>query len=626
MLRYSSSYLWLAVFLGLLCYLTFIDKKMPGTEDQEKAENQLFNLEPMDVTSLEIRNVHGLFIIKKDNNHWEIEKPVVTLADSATVEGILAQIAAATPQRIIKIDGSDKDADNLKEWGLLPTPAERVVIHTKDKQYILLVGRKTAISDSVYARASERKSEPVRVIPFTVKQELQKDLSDLRSRNVFDFEPDKVTKIATHLADTATTPGQQCEIEQKDGHWTLQMPLVARASDQDVFNLINKILSERIVDFVTDDASNLSEYGLTSPSATLSVSITPDEDLVLQIGGPVPNKPDQVYAQRLKSNSVFTLTRASVDEILKAVPNVRDRHVMAFDPGKATGLTVSVGSHKVQVEKKDDLWSTVGDSAGRADVAKVTDMLAKLSQLETTPVLKDSATDLKPFGLDKPIGKIVVTSPEFKPGPSLTLFIGKTENNLTYVRNSAEPFIYTIPSNALDFLSANNLETRDTRVISLEYTKVRQMTITADSKPPIVLNRSEGGTWSLANMKDRMVDSTRANTQGALFCQLVAKSWLGPVQPSFGLSKPVLTISVQAEKPNPVVLHIGAALPDGGRAAILEGENTAFEIAEGDFSLLNASSLAPIPSVINAAVLNTALSGTNSPTDTVPSTNAAPAK
>ena len=87
------------------------------------------------------------------------------------------------------------------------------------------------------------------------------------------------------------------------------------------------------------------------------------------------------------------------------------------------------------------LWNTVGAAQGPADVGKVTDILAKLSQLETTPVLKDSATDLKPFGLDKPLGKITIQSPEFKPGPTLTLFIGKAENKLLYVRNSAEPFI-----------------------------------------------------------------------------------------------------------------------------------------------------------------------------------------
>ncbi len=95
-------------------------------------------------------------------------------------------------------------------------------------------------------------------------------------------------------------------------------------------------------------------------------------------------------------------------------------------------------------------------------------MLAKLSQLETTPVLKDSATDLKPFGLDKPQGKIVIQSPEFKPGGRLTLSIGKDENKLLYVRNSAEPFIYTVADNAFDFLPANNLALRDARAINLK--------------------------------------------------------------------------------------------------------------------------------------------------------------
>src|ERR1700691_349590 len=213
MLRNSSTYIYLAVAVGLFCYLTFIDKKIPGTKEREDAETQLFNLNPDDVTGLEITNVHGFFFFQKINNHWEIRKPVDTPADGATVDGVINQIAFAQPQRIIEVDGSsDKDTANLKEWGLIP-PAERVVIHTQNKQYELLVGRKMAINDSVYARASGRKNEPVRIIPDTIKTVLEKDLSDFRSRNVFDFDADKATQVATHIADTSTTPGQQYEVD-----------------------------------------------------------------------------------------------------------------------------------------------------------------------------------------------------------------------------------------------------------------------------------------------------------------------------------------------------------------------------------------------------------------------------
>jgi hypothetical protein len=335
--------------------------------------------------------------------------------------------------------------------------------------------------------------------------------------------------------------------------------------------------------------------------------------MVLQIGGPVPGKPDQVYAQRLKSSSVITLTQSVVDDILKSAPNVRDRHVLPFDPNKAIGLSYSYGAKSGQVRADHALWNTVGTAEGLAEMGKVNDLLAKLSQIETTPALKDSATDLKPFGLDKPLGKITVDSPEFKPGPSLTLFIGKTDNHLIYVRNSAEPFIYTVPDNTFDILPANNLALRDARAINLKREAVKTMTIVAGTAPPVVLTRSPGGTWSASNVKDRMVDSMKADTQTSLFCQLQAQSWLGPALPAYGLSKPVLTIAVLADQPSPTILHIGATLPDGAHAAQVEGDPTAFELADGDYGILNASTLEPIPAV---------LGNTNAPVATPPATNA----
>ena len=277
----------------MLCYLTFIDKKIPGTREQEQSETELFKFDENDVKGLEISNVHGAFVLqKKDDDHWEITSPVNTLADSATVQEIIGQLAYAQPQRTIHLDGSDSaNQNNLKEWGLAPA-AERAVIHLKDKSLELLVGRKVAINDSVYARTSEHHNAPVRVIPDTVKVALEKSLSDLRSRSIFDFDVTKVTRVAASVANTATTPAQECEADFKDGKWTLQKPVVARAAAAaDVNAVLEKILGLRVTDFVTDDPGNLAQYGLTSPSTTISATVGPDDDSVLQIGLPFQARP-----------------------------------------------------------------------------------------------------------------------------------------------------------------------------------------------------------------------------------------------------------------------------------------------------------------------------------------------
>jgi hypothetical protein len=86
------------------------------------------------------------------------------------------------------------------------------------------------------------------------------------------------------------------------------------------------------------------------------------------------------------------------------------------------------------------------------------------------------------------------------------------------------------------------------------------------------------------------------------------------------LGKPVLTIALLADQPAPTVLHIGAALPDGSHAAQVEGDPVAFAIADGDYGILNASSLQLVPKELAGATAP----ATNAPSAVAPATNAAP--
>jgi hypothetical protein len=618
MFRGRSTFIYLILALGMVCYLTFIDKKIPGTREQQESESQLYKFDQEDVTGLEISNVHGTIVLQKKNDHWEITSPVNTLADTATVSEVIGALAYAEPQRTIPMDGSDQaNENNLKEWGLSPA-AEKAIIHLKDRSLELLVGRKVAINDSVYARTSEHHDAPVRVIPSTVAAALEKSLSDLRSRSVFDFETDKVTRLATSVANTATTPAQECEADLKGVKWTLVKPLVARASTTDVDRMLDKIMALRVSDFVTDDPGNTAQYGLTSPTITISVTVGVDDEGVLNIGLPVPGKPGEVYAQRLKSNAIFTLEQPIVAEIVKSFPDVRDQHVLPFDPGLATAVSFNItGKTNAQanLRKEKDVWQVVGDAAGAADVGKVTDLLQRLNQLQTTPMIKDSAPDPKPFGLDKPTGKISVTSSDDK--TPITLTLGKSENNLVYVRNSIEPFVYTLPDTTFSFLTTN-LSYRDKRAITLTATKVQSITITPQGRPSLILDRSPGGTWTAENAKNRQIDATRADSQASILCDLQAQAWLGAPLPAYGLDKPVLTFAIQTDKPTLTVLKIGAPLPDGNHAAQVKGYPDAFELSDADYGLLNSSTLQLIPDELN---------GTNAApaTNATPSTNTAPA-
>jgi hypothetical protein len=54
-------------------------------------------------------------------------------------------------------------------------------------------------------------------------------------------------------------------------------------------------------------------------------------------------------------------------------------------------------------------------------------------------------------------------------------------------------------------------------------------------------------------------------------------------------------------------------LPDGSHAAQVEGDPTAFALSDGDYGILNASTLQPIPQELNATNAPPATPPTNAP-------------
>ena len=121
------------------------------------------------------------------------------------------------------------------------------------------------------------------------------------------------------------------------------------------------------------------------------------------------------------------------------------------------------------------------------------------------------------------------------------------------MRNSIEPFIYTVPDTSFDQFG-DNLSYRDKRAIDLVPSRVHALTVTVAGEPPLDLERSPGGTWTAENAKTRQVDSTKTDSQVAILSELQVQRWLGPSQPSYGLDQPVLTFAIKADKPAATVL------------------------------------------------------------------------
>ncbi len=608
MLRIRSTYLYLAVALGLFCYIFFIDTKNKSTKETTQSAGRLFEFNADEVTWLQITNANGTVVLEKQpDKRWKIVKPVQSLPEAGIVQQILGEVEFARSLRVIPysaLPGSKEET--IKQWNLAP-PVVSVEFKTAKEHFVLQLGRNVALTENIYARASSAPSAPVNIIRASIKTIVDRNLSDIRSRAVFDFDSAKVNKTATREFTSGSQLSHDVEItKDMDGKWSLQKPLVARADSKSLTAWLRQMQDLRIVEFVSDEGSNLSNYGLSSPVAQITVQ-TPDnnaEELSLIVGSSPADKPAEVYAKRLRSNSVFTLKRDAVLKIIAGLQDCRDKKLVTVVPADLNGVSIEQKGKTFSLTKKEGVWTFDGETNVTAELTKIQDFVNQLAGLQAVQFVKDTAADLRHYSLDKPVAKVTLRytlgkskdKDKDKEAPetgSVDLLFGKTENKLVYAKNSIEPFIYSVPAGVLDLLPKDAIVWRALQVVQLDKARIKEVAIV--SKDGEVKYRREADGSFKTDVANHSVNAARADAQVSLLSSLRALAWLGkPLSPK-ELEKPTLKITVTSDAPAPVVLRVGAALPSGSYAAQVDGQPSAFELPLSDFNALDLNPISDKP-------------------------------
>ena len=637
MRNFRSTLFLSVVVLGLLAYFFLVDRHQKGTAERESEQSILFGHSAADADSLKITGGDGAVVLDKKDGAWKIRQPIAAEADSQAVNAVLSALESLEARRIIQLSQIPNSGDTLQQWGLSPGNV-RVEFSGADFTDTLLIGRKTALSDLVYARALRGPGQdgdaPVALIPADSGDAIGKKLSDLRSRALLKGDLAKVSQLGLSIAPGAgtATAAVEYEVDRQGGdEWKFQKPLAAAADGKKVTAWLQSLGRLRVKQFISDDDSNLSTYGLSSPVSQFWVqseaakgakdSKGPD---TLLIGLPVPNTPGEVYAKRLADNAIVTVSAAEVDKLLHDLPDVRDRHVLAFNPDEVTALRIDAahplgpeakgGSGTVAVQKQEqdkaEGWTfdpaTVPPVSGSADGGQIKAFLGALKDLQAAEIVSDTTSDLKPYGLDHPTVTLLLTLKKGDPNGTVSLLVGRIEKASPavaaaavppgtapaaapaapsarfYAKNSQEPFIYAVDASFLDKLPKDAWVWLDPAVTTAPPGGIKSVTVTPQTGAPFTVTRSDAGFGT--DRTGVAVDPAQANAEFSLLGNLRALRWLGPAEAADELAKPQWRIKASGDLA--FALVIGAELPEGGRAVQIVGQPFAFVLSDADVAAL----------------------------------------
>lgn len=376
----------------------------------------------------------------RTNGIWKLTKPISYPAQAASIEALLKALEKLAPAHTISGAEVRQRKNSDAEFGF--DSRTTLTLMTGDESRQLRLGSRTAPGDQFYVQVVG--SDGVAVVDAQLLKLLPAKLDDWRDTGLIDLRGLMFDRIIVSNA-TAVIELQR---DTTNLLWRLTRPMVARADNIRLADLIQRLHGTRVKSFVSDDPKNDGEsFGFQNSELELSLVSGTNLLAGMQFGKSPTNDSSLVFARRAGFDSVVTVERQAIESWLAAVNQFRDPHLVTL-------LTLP-NEFEVRDEEPFILQQSATNSwrLANSDMPVDAALVGELMRTLTTNRIvqfKDSITeaDLPKYGLAKPVRQIVLRAATGGAGATnavlAELSFGEVKDGSVFVRRSDENSVYAI--------------------------------------------------------------------------------------------------------------------------------------------------------------------------------------
>ena len=214
----------------------------------------------------------------------------------------------------------------------------------------------------------------------------QKAEEEAKSSNpanrVVNLKEDDVRKVEIARKDSAPLV---MERPAADKSWEMKSPEPLRVDQESASALVSAFTGLSQDRVVEEKASDLSAYGLNSPSVAVTVTAGGKTERLL-VGDETPTG-GNFYAKLDNDPRVFTIYSGTKTSLDKTPKDLRDKRLLTFDSGKVSRVELSAKGQTIEFGKNaSNEWQIVRPRPLRADNFAVEDLVGKLrdARMDTT--------------------------------------------------------------------------------------------------------------------------------------------------------------------------------------------------------------------------------------------------
>ena len=385
----------LVVFLGLATYIRFVDSGPPGSDADVR--EKVFALEADAIVEIRMRADSGeTTTLEKADGAWQIVEPLSADADESEASAITSSLASLEIQRVVEEEPGDLEPFGLAE------PRIDVAFKLDEATDLrnLQIGNTAPTGNTLYASV-EGETRVILISGF-LDRTFNRTTFDLRDKTIMKFDRDAVDAVVVAGAARAV------RLAKGESEWTMTAPWQTRGDYGMVEGLIGRLRTAQMRSIETEEASDLSAFGLDRPEITITIAAG-SAQAILSIGEESPA--GTFYARDVSRSLVFTVDSALVTELRKAAVEYRQKNLFASRPFNSTRLDVTRDGQTVAFQKIDatddgeeETWRQVAPAERDVDRTKMDDLLTRLSNLRAQSFLESRADT----GLDSPTLTVTV--------------------------------------------------------------------------------------------------------------------------------------------------------------------------------------------------------------------------
>ncbi|WP_372794846.1 DUF4340 domain-containing protein [Pontiella sp.] len=356
------------VVLGIFIWGQETWRARKPARDAERV--RLFNLDGGSLLSIAFTHSNGTVRCVNDNGVWMAgnNDDGMGRADEALIQRLVSGLNSMGKGTTITEKELSIRGINPEDYGFDEPMAVIEAVDNHGRQR-WLVGRRAPLGNMVYAKKSDEENiytisdKLIAVIPGTA------DI--LRDRIVFPGDSVGVRRMEIRGGSGFI----QLLKDPKEG-WRIQQPVAAPADAKEVDLFLNQLYRLRIEEFVLDNVSDFSVYGLQGETMQISVGQGDGNSRMLIVGSEVPDKPGQVYARRADDTSVFSISSAIRGLLNVPAGQFRDASLLSVPPGSISRISLTRGEDQLSMEYDGtNSWSITRPVVWTAEPRAVSDMV-----------------------------------------------------------------------------------------------------------------------------------------------------------------------------------------------------------------------------------------------------------